>query len=326
LGIRSHKRRNERIANRKRMLKILREGGPKSYSELVKEMEKSQSTIDRCLQDLGKEKGLGLIDKIEGRWVWVGNDPIGGHWVGDPEGMHWEGSDNVYNTLTDHARNLIPGFKKLLDYGVVFEQKLPHYLGIPLHSKVTDNDRILRECAESHLKAYPTIYEKLEKYRALSDKYKTADKETKKIINMLKGNVHPMYAFKNPKEVGKYHCVMINKDLIREEEDFPLFISKKEADYLAYTSPINEISPIDNAEKVRHLRNRVFRLVKGKPPLFPKTSQGYMDRHPLQELLKIAVSMEEAYRELEQEINQLIMQCRCQPLRTSCTICQNIKK
>jgi hypothetical protein len=233
-----------------------------------------------------------------------------------------EPTPEMYTARIGHTRDLITGFRKLLNYGVIFEQTLPHYHGIPLYPKVTDNDRILKECAESHLKAYPTIYETLEKYRTLSDKYKGADKETKKKIELLKGNVIPLWT-----REGRFAVVKI-KNSVSGTEDELLYISEKEADYLIFDSKINEVSPIDVEEKVTKIRERISETIKGKPRLFPPNEQGYIDKTPFYELLKVAVSMEEAYGEASKEINKLIIRSQYQPLEGSCELCPNfvIKK
>jgi len=224
-----------------------------------------------------------------------------------------EYTPEMYTVGIGHAQLLIPGFKKLLDYGVVFEHTLPHYLGIPLGG--TWNPDILTKCAESHLMAYPTIYEKLKKYRALSDKYKAADKETKKKIELLKGNVIPLVS-----SDGSFAWAIISNSVAGYEGE-PLFISQKEADYLIFGSKINEVPPIDFEEKVTKIKERMLKRIKGKPRLFPKNKQGYSNKTPFYELLKIAVSMEEAYGELRKEINKLIIRSQQQPLEGSCELC-----
>ena len=154
-GVQMKRNKEKRIIRMSQVYKLLKEGGPRKHSELLKATEIPEKTMDRILADW---RDLGLIQKRpDAYWSLVEH-------LRKPYKTKAEKDDAL-----EHSVRLIPGLECILT-----EYRRSHPDNVKaeadaLKVEIEAGPR-LKELAEQHLKTgYPSISRQLEGYRGLME-------------------------------------------------------------------------------------------------------------------------------------------------------------
>jgi len=308
------------IIARKKIIDILKDGKALKAKELAIKTDIPIRTLWRILKEL---KTCGLAEQRPDKyWVWSEYE------------NRWKGSPIEYKACIGHGINLIPGFKELINNAVPefwfpqyirFNQMdeetekvgtLISYPKLPTYTKLS----ILSECAENHLKRYPTIYENLRICKSLSEKYKKADINTQKVLREVGGAV-TMIEKVDPSFEQNFNVT--KKGLIEEGVPYilgiwikiPKIFRLKRSWLKSNSSPL--ISSHKGYVSFVGFENHICGV---KGPI-----KGNFDTETFEEIIKMIPFVSEASGELAKQIYQLVLQIPQQPLKGHCKLCPNIK-
>jgi len=310
---------------RKSVIDVLKDGRVLKTKELVAEAKVPIRTLWRILKEL---KTYGLVEKRDDKyWVWSEYE------------NRWEGSPIEYKALTGHAIDLIPGFRELINAFPDFwfpwyssytqfnktnkekemQDTLFSFQKLPPYEKLS----ILSECAESHLKAYPKIYENLRICKSLNEKYEKADINTKQLLNTV-GSAVIMIKEITPEIEQNFNVT--KKGLI--EEGIPYI--------LGIWTNLPEIFRLKKSPRFKLSKSSLINDHKGYVSLVDPYGEnhimgvkgpikGNFDTEMFEEIIKMIPFVREPSGELVKQIYQLVSQVHLQPLKGHCKQCPNIK-
>jgi len=307
---------SDRLTKRKKVIDLIRDQ-PQRYGEISEKTGIAESTVNRILKELKK---LGLVKKRDKKyWVWSEYE------------NRWKGSPICYKAHVDHSINLIPGLEEF------FNRVIPKFC-VPWHlsdkdtnkiekrnttssfSKMTNYEKlsILVECAESHLKAYPTIDKKIIFLKSLGEKFDEADSNTQEILKKVGGHVYLI----NDKTFEFPAGLNVTKQSLIEEGVpyilFPYLVGKHDESLIkSHNGYVRDVNCFP--QSIRYKKGSLIVGIKG--PI-----EGNFDKKTFEEIIKDVDSVEEIYWELAKQICQLILQIRQhQPLKGHCEQCPNIE-